>query len=305
MVKKYLLIYNPASGKRKFYKKISFILKYFSKKGISLNMYQSKKAGDLEAKAYEFASKYDVFIISGGDGTINEVINGIMKSEKKPAIGIFPSGTANDIAYIFGMCRNIKRVLDNITNSNPVLMDLNMINDRYFVYVTAAGFLTRISYDISREKVKKLGYIAYLIEGFKDFPKNYEINFKITYDEGIIEDKFMLVFALAANRVGRFTLKNFGNSKLDDGKLELRLIKSRKRFKILSLLKLYLKSGKCSKNEVHLESSKYKIEIDKNLVWNTDGEKNISGSVEIKVVPKAISVFVSKKQKKRFFSSNN
>ncbi len=84
-----------------------------------LDVYESKKSGDLKAKAYEAAKDYDVFFVAGGDGTVNEVVNGMMKSDVRPSLGILPSGTANDIAAILGVPRILTCALRMYMKNDP------------------------------------------------------------------------------------------------------------------------------------------------------------------------------------------
>lgn len=299
---RYMLLYNPVSGKGKFKKKIPYIKKYFAEKNLDLDIYESKHPKDLERQAATLEGLYDVVIISGGDGTVNEVLNGIMKLKIKPSIGILPTGTANDVASILGMKRSIKRNLDVITETETIAMDVNKLNERYFLYTTAAGVLTKISYDISRKLIKRFGYFAYLAEGAKDIFRNYKMNMKIKHDKGFTEGEFMLVLGLNYKRVGGFTLRRFSNAKVNDGKFDLRFISCNKFFRILKLILFAISAGfyKSSK-DFHISSSYYKIDTSDDVTWNTDGEKSLSGSIEIRVLNKAINVYASDKAKKNHF----
>lgn len=299
---RYILLYNPISGKGRFKDKIPCIKKYFNDKSLSLDIYESRFAKDLETKAEHLDDKYDVVIIAGGDGTVNEVLNGIMKRTKKPKLAIIPSGTANDVASILGMKKNIKKTLDIITTTNPIAMDVNQLNDRYFIYTTAAGVLTKVSYDISRRSLKRYGYFAYLMEGFKDMFKKYRMPMKITHDKGVTEGNFMLVLGLTSTRVGGFTLRRFSDAHINDGKFDLRLLNSNRFFRIAKLALFFLTAGLYrSKGDFHLSSTYFKIETTEDVTWNTDGEKSMCGSIEIKVLNEAIEVYTSDKVKKKHF----
>jgi len=298
---KYLLMYNPTSGKGKFYKKLPKIIKFFEEKNLKLDIYKSLKPFDLEEKVIKDGSNYDVIIISGGDGSINEVINGLMKLEKRPKLAIMPSGTANDISAILGINKNIKRTLNIILNQKPVKIDVNKVNDRYFLYTTAAGILTKISYDTKRSSIKRLGYLAYLFAGAKDLMKNYRMKMEITHDSGVVNGEFMLVLGLSAKRVGGITFRHFSEAKLNDGKLELRLIRHVKRFRILRLISFAIKGGRKHKTDINLKSSYFKIKSSEDVIWNTDGEKGVNGEVVIEVKQEAIEVFASKKAIKEYF----
>lgn len=298
---KYLLMYNPTSGKGKFYKKLPKIIKIFTEANLNLDIYRSLKPYDLEAKVVNDGSKYDVIIISGGDGSINEVINGLMQLDKRPKLAIMPSGTANDIAAILGINKNIKRTLNILFENKPVKIDVNKVNDRYFLYTTAAGILTKISYDTKRSSIKRLGYLAYLFAGAKDLMKNYRMKMEITHDDGVVSGEFMLVLGLSAKRVGGIKFRNFSEAKLNDGKLELRLIRHVKRFRLFRLISFAVKGGRKHKTDVNLKSSYFKIKSSEDVVWNTDGEKGVNGEVVIEVKKEAIEIFASKKAIKEYF----
>lgn len=299
---KYLLMYNPVSGKRKFHNKIHFIKDYFQNKNLELDVYRSISQGDLELKVQKFAKDYDVLMIAGGDGSINEVINGIMKTSHRPILATIPAGTANDVARLLGYNKNIKRTLDLITSSTSIKMDVNKLNDRYFLYATAAGILTKISYNVSRKRVKKYGYFAYLADGAKDIFRNYKMPMTVEYEKGSISGEFMLVLSLSSKRVAGMSLRKFSNSKMDDGLLEMRLIKTTNLFKIGKLILFFFSGGRKRGQDIQLCSSYYKIETTKDVVWNSDGEKAASGSIEINTLKQELNIIVSYKSKKKYFS---
>lgn len=299
---KYILLYNPVSGKGKFRKKVPFIKKYFKDKNLKLDIYESMFQRDLETKAMELAGQYDVLIISGGDGTVNEVINGVMKSNSRPAIAILPSGTANDVASLLGFNKNIKRSLKIITESEPVKMDVNKINNHYFVYAIAAGLFTRVSYHVSRKRVKKYGYLAYLMDGARDIFNKYKMDMEIITNGKTYRGNYMLALGLSSRRVAGFFLFRFSKTKLDDGRVDLRLIKSADHFRLGRLILFFITGGKKRGKDVHLSSNEFIINTSDDIVWNTDGEKSAEGSIKIEVYNKALLVYASKKSKKRFFN---
>lgn len=298
---KYLLLYNPISGRAKVSNHLNQIRAFFEKRQLHIDFYASKKPFDLEKHAYEQSQYYDVFIAAGGDGTVNEVVNGMMKSEKRPILGVLPFGTANDIAGILKISRNINKALKLFMESEPVKMDINQINDRYFVYTVASGVLTRISYDISRRKLKQYGYLAYVFEGAKDLLKDYRFPMEITYNDKKLEGEFMMVLGLCSTRVGGFRLKYFSKPKLNDGLLELMLFRSVKHFRLFKILSFFLKRGRSLKENVKLKSQSFEIKTDPNLVWNADGELSTKGDIKIQVLQEQIYVYAHPKIKRIFF----
>lgn len=298
---KYLLMYNPVSGRSTFKKKIDYIKNFFSVRNLELDIYKSKAIGDLEKQAFKFSKDYDVFLVAGGDGTINEVVNGMMKAKTRPSLAILPSGTANDIAAILGAPRNLKRALKMYMENEPVLMDINMMNDRYFVYTIASGILSRISYDVSRRHIKKYGYLAYVFEGMKDIVQTYNYPVRITYNNKILETNCMMILGLSSNRVGGMRLVNFSKSKLNDGLFEIRIFTSKRGFRRFRFASSFIRGGKKLREDYHLVGSHYVIETNDDVMWNADGEAAVKGSIEIKTIQEALSVYVSKKRRKKLF----
>ncbi|MFA5560632.1 MAG: diacylglycerol kinase family protein [Acholeplasmataceae bacterium] len=298
---RYLLLYNPVSGRGKIKKKVSLIQTIFKERNLSLDIYESKECKDLINQAFLFSSKYDVFLVAGGDGTINEVVNGVMKADKKPSIAIIPTGTANDIASILGMKKKIRKSLDIILSTNPVLMDVNQMNDQYFIYTGSAGIFTRISYATKRKYVKSVGYLAYLLTGLKDVFKAYRIPLKIETNDKEIEGTYKLALGLSTNRVAGMFLRGFVPNKLNDGKFEFRLF-NRKGFSgMLAVLWFFITGGRYNKEKNLLSAKEYKITTTETTAWNVDGEFSTTGSIEIKVHQQKLSVYVAHKSRKKYF----
>lgn len=298
---KFLLLYNPVSGRCKFKKKIKYIKSFFEKRDLELDIYESQKAKDLENHAFQQSKNYDVFLVAGGDGTVNEVVNGMMKSDQRPALAILPYGTANDISRILGVPRILPLTLRMYAKEKPVLMDVNQMDERYFVYTAASGVLSKVSYDVSRRKIKKYGYLAYVFAAMKDFVQDYNYPIRIEYNNEVLETDCMMVLGLNSNRVGGVTLVNFSKSKLNDGLFELRVFTSRRKFRRFRLASSFIRGGKKLREDFHLVSDHFIIETNDDIMWNADGEYAKKGSIEIKTHKEALSVYASKRRQKKQF----
>lgn len=296
---KFLLLYNPMSGRANFNRKIKRVNKIFNKTNHHIDYCESKYPDDLFNTVQKEAKNYDAFLVSGGDGTVNEVVNGIMTLDKKIPLGILPSGTANDIAAILGFNKNLKKSLKNIFQNEIVNIDVHKLNEKYFVYTTASGMLSKISYDISRRRVRKYGYIAYMIEAMKDFRKDYKYKITVKYDDNIETHEVVMVLGLGSNRVGGVKLINFSKSKLNDGLFNLRLYLHTKSFWRFRIFQSFLRGGRRIGEDIHIESSKFIIETDKEVRWNIDGEYACNGSVEINTIRAVLPVFTTKWVKKK------
>ncbi len=298
---KYLLLYNPVSGRQSFKKHIALVKNMFAKTEHELDIYESKKGNDLKEQATKQASMYDVFLVAGGDGTINEVVNGLMQVEKKPVIAVIPGGTANDTAAMLGIPRNLKKAIKLILEEDPAMIDINRMNHRYFIYAAASGVLSKISYDVSRRHIHKYGYLAYVFAAMKDLGKDYKYNLTIECNEQKLNLECMMVLGLASKRVGGMWLSNFANSKLNDGLFEFRIFKRHHAFRVFRLVSFFLRGGRQLKADYHFVSNKFKITANNDVNWNVDGEFAMSGSIDIEVYQKALPIIVSKRVKKRSF----
>ncbi len=298
---KYLLMYNPVSGRQKFKTKVPEIRKAFADNHRDVDIYESTAKNDLEKYAEKMASKYDVFLVCGGDGTINEVVNGVMKSDIRPIIGVIPCGTANDVAAILGVPKNYKKALKMYFNNEPVAMDINQMNDRYFVYAAASGVLSKISYDISRRALNRYGYLAYIFEGMKDLAIDYRYKVEIKHDHGVLNTECMMAMGLSSNRVGGMRLHNFAKSKLNDGLFELRIFTRKRAFRRVRYLSSFIRGGRKMKEDYHMASSKFEIKTNDNVMWNTDGEQAVCGNIIIQVHKEALRFYAHPSVKKKYF----
>jgi YegS/Rv2252/BmrU family lipid kinase len=301
---KYIILYNAVSGGGKALKVLDKAIKIFHHNNIKVDAYKSLFQGDLKEKAKEFSSIYDCIIAMGGDGTINEVVNGILESSNRiSSLGIIRAGTANDIAALYKIPKSLKKSIKLIINNKPRLTDMNKINDHYFVYVCAAGMFTKVTYTVDRKNIKKYGYFAYLTEATKDYFESvntdkYKYKVSVTHTSGYVSDDYMLILGLTGKRVGGMNLFNFSIPKYNDGLLELRLFKYVKLWKIIRLFSFILSFGKKAIPDTHLKSSMYVIETTDEVAWNIDGEFYTKGSVKIEVEKEALPVIVSKKVRK-------
>ncbi len=293
-------IYNPESGSGKIVKQIDWIKQEFIKNGHNIEIYKTEKPHDGYRYALE-GHKYDMLLVAGGDGTLNEVVNGLMTLDKRPFIGYLPTGTVNDVGHLLGISRNIKRATKMILKQTTIkAIDISKINGNYFVYAAGTGRFAPTSYVTERKYKKKFGSIAYFVEGSKEIFKDYKIPIKATFDDGTFENMCALVLILNGHRVGGFKL--FGmKSKLDDGLIAARFFK-REPGMILRMLGFFITGGlyDTRKNKT-FHSTYFKIETDDDIDWNTDGELSCKGSVYIKVIPRAIRFVVNHKRVKKYF----
>ena len=198
-------IFNPESGNGKINRLYPVIEKAFIAKGHDISILKTQKSGD--AKLFAQEPVFDMLLVAGGDGTLNEVVNGIMTLDKKPRIGYIPTGTVNDVAHLLGIPRNIKKALNLILETGELRkMDVSKINNTYFTYAAATGKFAKASYDLKRSDKKRFGSLAYVVRGITDMFYDYKMPLKITHEQGVIDMTFTLLLFLNGPRVGGINL---------------------------------------------------------------------------------------------------
>ncbi len=298
-----LIIYNPNSGNQKTIKNISLIKSKLSLKYNLIEVFASNGAGSIIDKVEVDGSNYELLVICGGDGTLNEAVNGLMKLDKKPKIAYIPSGTTNDTGKLLGLSKRvIKKSLDIVLNGNPVEMDICKAEDKYFVYASAIGKYTNISYKASSKLKKKIGHLAYFVEALNHLADENKMHLTIEANQEIYKGDYYTVLALNSERLAGFRFYRSQRVKLNDGIIDITLVRRKNVFSLFSLLMFFF-LGDRWKNGVHtIRTNKIVIKSIANLSYNTDGEHAFdSNSATIVVVPKAITILVSEKIKKRFF----
>lgn len=266
---------------------------HFAKQDFTIYISErAKHTTELAKKAVD--ANYDVIVAAGGDGSIMEVVTGIIGSKAK--LGIIPYGTGNMLALNLEIPLNINKTLDSIITGKTTKIDIGKINDhKYFAFMAGCGFDAKIIDETSREKKKKLGLLAYYIEGLKQLLKVNHSNFKIKLDnKKIIKAKALtVIIANSANIIGNsFSLAPFASMK--DGLLDLIIISPKTQPEFLKLLWKLITRINTDKNNKPKYFQAKKIEIKSKPVLLVQADGDIIGKtpVKIQVLPEAIEVIV-------------
>lgn len=304
MAMKSIFVYNPESGKSAVVKYKNYILKKLSKKFGDIECVETTHAGHAKELAADSINKYDYFFVAGGDGTINEVINGMGSSENKPIIGYIPAGTVNDVARSIGISRNIKRAVKNILRGEPFEHDIFRLNRRYGIYVCCTGLFTKTSYDTSRYEKKKFGKIAYLKKAVQEIKETKPTYVKLEINGETIEKHCGLVLILNSKSVAGFPINK--KADLNDGEVEVVLFHSPHKNILFNEISIIFKAFVCGVNSVkkhhavsYFKASKFKITTEDGAVINLDGEKSDEGSFNFTVLPRAVKIIAPKKTHKK------
>ena len=301
VIKRARLIYNPTSGQEIIKKNIAEVLDVLEDVGYETSAYQTTPEPLSAQKEAERAAKagFDLIIAAGGDGTINEVVNGVAPLENRPRLAFIPTGTTNDYARALkipmGKPVEAARI---IAKNQTIKMDIGRaFGQKYFINIAAAGTLSELTYRVPSEAKSRLGYFAYVAKGAEMLPRSKFRKVRITHDHGVFEGKISLMFAALTNSIGGFE-RIAPDAKLDDGNFTLILVKTAKLFEMLALLIQAINGGQhvTDVNVEYLKTSKLKLEVldsKEPFMLNLDGEYGGDTPVELEVFHNHLEFFAN------------
>ena len=192
-MKRARLIYNPTSGREAIKKSLPAVLAKLEAAGYEASAHATTGAGDAtNAAKIAIERGYDIVIAAGGDGTIYEVVNGLADAEKRPKLGIIPTGTTNDFARALHLPKSIEGAADIIANGHTMPIDIGKMNEKYFINIAGGGRLTELTYDVPIKLKTMLGQLAYYIKGIEMLPSIKPTEVSIEYDGKLFEGEIML-----------------------------------------------------------------------------------------------------------------
>lgn len=294
-----LLIYNPVSGRKESRaERLGKIVSELTENGNILTVYQTQAKGDAQSYIENIKSllNYDRIICCGGDGTLHEVINGMMKHEKRTPLGYIPMGSTNDYAKNLGITR--VNALKCLANSKQISVDIGCMNGEYFNYVAAFGAFTRVSFATPQQMKNTFGYFAYILEGMKQLsdivPKR--ISFCV---DGAVSGEDDIILGMITNTFSVAGMKNFnrGSIQLNDGKMEYLFIKAPKNLMELQNIIGLLLSEKTDERYMYYgQFQKLEMQAEQ-LELSLDGENGgIHDKINIEIAPDAIEIITLKQE---------
>ncbi|MGM0214277.1 diacylglycerol/lipid kinase family protein [Enterococcus sp. AZ109] len=293
-MKNVLLIINPSSGGEKAKEYEHLAKEKLESLFDNVEVKRTAKAGDAEEFAKSAAQEnYHSVFTMGGDGTVNEVINGLAGEQKRPNFGFFPLGTVNDLARALNISLDPKEAINSLDSTKQRPMDIGKINDRYFSNVVAIGAIPEGINQVDTEEKTKFGKLAYFISGAKQLSanKSYQFNLTIDGEEQTIKSSTLLIGL--TNSIGGFD-SLLPNAKIDDGKLHFLFLKDQNFLDTVKTVPDLLKGIKePTKNVAYLTVKTLKIEVlnQVELATNVDGDPGAELPVEIRVLPAHLTVY--------------
>lgn len=272
-MEKILFLYNAHAGKGKIKFTLSDIIEVFINADYEVTIHSTKCKGDAMEVAASRGEDFDIIVASGGDGTLNEVINGIMPLEKKPYIGFIPVGTTNDFAMNFNISTKNVDAAHSITLGKPFAYDIGSFDGYYFNYVASFGLFADVSYATPQAFKNLVGRLAYIVEGAKSLTsiQSYAMTFQC--GDITIEDEFIFGLISNANSVGGFKIITGKNVSLNDGLFEVMLIKKPgSLLEFNGIINSLLMSDYRNPNIFKFKTNEISFTSEKFVDWSLDGE---------------------------------
>ena len=273
-MKKLMLVINPAAGRGGYKHNLPEALHTLSRGGYETTLFFTSGRGEATQMVRENGAKYDVVACVGGDGTLSEVIGGLMALENPPKLGYFPMGTTNDVAMTLGLPKNdCLAAAMRLVGGEPHPFDVGGLEDEYFSYIAAFGAFTEVSYSTPQDQKRVLGHLAYVLQGAAALGKIETYHTIVEYDDGVFEGDLVYGSLSNSTSVAGIVRLNEEMVGLGDGRSELVLVKDpRSVAGFGELVESVLSQRFDSDKLLILSTKRAKFHFDKPVPWTRDGE---------------------------------
>ena len=291
---KALIIINPNSGRKRQQDMPDRIGRALRLHGYNYDTVMTRSSEDAQITARNRAQSYDLLVCLGGDGTLSSVVNGLYGLKHIPPISYIPAGTRNDFANSLGLSSDFESFERNIVCGRKQKLDIGVMNDRCFVYVAAFGLLSECSYATPASLKKRLGKLAYVIEGAREIPFTKAARLSVySGDKKLSEGDY--IFGAVSNSTSIGGTLHYKSSDVDfsDGLHEVILVKPKNPAMLAGILNALRKKDYSARGIelFHLPEVRFEGEVQ----WTLDGEKfPLCKSIEIKSVPRVLDFIVPK-----------
>lgn len=272
--RKLLLIINPRSGKGQIKNRLLEILDIFIRAGYEVQVHITQQPGEARQVAARSGEETDLVVCSGGDGTLNETVSGIMELEKIPQLGYIPAGSTNDFAASLKIPKQMSAAAAAAVDGELYPIDIGRFcKERYFVYVAGFGAFTEVSYLTSQDKKNLLGHQAYVLEGVKSLASIKAYSMKVQSEEYVCEGDFIFGMVTNTISVGGFKGLVKQDVSLNDGLFEVLLIHMPKTpIELSGIVSSLLLRDEKSELVCKFKARSLTIECSEPVDWVLDGE---------------------------------
>lgn len=294
MKKKLLFVFNPHSGKAQIRAQLFEIVDTMVKADYEVTIYPTQKPGDAITKVELEAGDYDLVVCSGGDGTLDEAVTGMMRREKKIPLGYIPAGSTNDFATSLGIPKDMAKVAFCAVNGKRFACDIGVFNEDYFVYVAAFGLFTDVSYKTSQEWKNVLGHAAYILEGMRSLHDIPSYLMQVECNGTHMQGEFIYGMISNSTSVGGFKGMTGKDVLLDDGVFEVTLIKKpRNPIELNEIIASLINLVDDTDMVYSFKTNRIKFLSKQSIPWTLDGEFGGDHTeVEVCNLCKAVEIMV-------------
>ena len=272
-MKTLLFIFNPRAGKGQIRQHLSEIIDIFNKKGYQVLVRSTQYPRDAYEQTKTYQDKVDLIVVSGGDGTLDEVVTGLMETGSRTPLGYIPSGSTNDFANSLFMPKNMTAAAENIMEEVLYHCDVGQFNSQTFAYVAAFGLFTDVSYQTDQNLKNILGHGAYLLEGMKRLFDIKAYFMKVESEELEIEKEFIFGMVTNSRSIGGFKNLTARNVDMDDGLFEVTLISMPKSMAELQEIITDMAAQEDHSDEIYtFKTRKITFTSQEDVPWTLDGE---------------------------------
>lgn len=294
MSKKMLFVYNPKAGKEHIRENLADVLDTFAERDYRITTVPTRRRDEAREVVAGRGEDYDLVVCSGGDGTLDEVVTGMIESGIRTPIGYIPAGSTNDFGESLGLPKNLVDAARIAVDGRNFSCDMGSFNEDVFVYIAAFGLFTDVSYETDQDMKNVLGHMAYILEGMKRLSAVKSYALKVTSGDTVIEDEFIFGMITNSRSVGGFKNITGKNVELDDGEFEVTLIKMpHNPVELNSIMVSLLNRDIDSELMYCFRAKEITVEAEEPLAWTLDGEnggshkktviKNLHHAVDIRV----------------------
>lgn len=273
MNKKLFFIFNPTAGKAQIKNRLLEVVDMFTKCGYDVCAHPTQSVGDAHEQARTQASQTDMIVCCGGDGTLNEVVSGLMQVDERPPLGYIPAGSTNDFARSLAIPRDFAKATAAIVEGEPYPCDIGRFNDDTFAYIAAFGAFTDVAYQTEQTWKNALGHIAYVLEGARRLFDIKSYSLEIEANGEIYKDEYIYGMVTNSKSVGGFKNLTGKHVKLDDGLFEAVFIRRPKNpLELNEIITSLVSSDDTTDLIDSFKTAEVKIKCDQALPWTLDGE---------------------------------
>ena len=293
-MKKLLFLYNAHSGREKIKSKLVSIIDIFAKAGFEITVHPTQAKDDATNTILTDGKHYDTIVVSGGDGTLDEAVKGMIAINKKIPLGYIPAGSTNDFAKSMGISSDMTKAAETVIYGEEFPCDVGRFNDSYFVYI--------VSYETKQEYKNVFGHMAYVLEGIRSVGMgNFKpIEMTINVGDRVIKDSFIYGMVSNSTSVGGFKSPLFKEVQLNDGKFEGIFVRYPEDPTDLNAVLASLIAGEPDAEYMYyFKASEFTITSEEPVAWTLDGENGGSHTeINIKNLKQAVTIFKPVKKKK-------